>query len=55
MTNTIFVRSFGRGIFFHFFRFPEVDGSFIEDSQAHLFDHRKIHIHTNSQIAREVE
>jgi hypothetical protein len=49
MANTILVKVvFGRGIFFHFFWFPEVDGSSVEDSQAHLFGNRKLHIHTNS-------
>jgi hypothetical protein len=31
MTNGIFIRSFGHGIFFHCYRFPEVDGSSVED------------------------
>jgi hypothetical protein len=33
MANTILVNVvFGCGIFFHFFRFSEVDGSSVEDS-----------------------
>jgi hypothetical protein len=33
MANTIFVKIvFVCGIFFHFFRFPEVDGISVEDS-----------------------
>jgi hypothetical protein len=33
MANTILVKVvFGHGIFFHFFRFPEVDESSAEDS-----------------------
>jgi hypothetical protein len=37
MANTILVKVvFGHGIFFHFFRFPEVDGSSVEDSRAHF-------------------
>jgi hypothetical protein len=31
MANTIFVKVFGRGIFFHFFSFPELDRSSVED------------------------
>ena len=53
MANTIMVKVvFGRGIFFHFVRFPEVDGSSVKDSRAHLFGNRKLHIHTNSRIER---
>ena len=53
MANTILVKVvFGHGIFFHFFRFPEVDGSSVEDSRAHLFGNGKLHICTNSQIER---
>jgi hypothetical protein len=52
MTNGIFIRSFGRGIFFHSYRFPEVDGSSVEDSQAHLFVHCNLYIRTNSRIER---
>jgi hypothetical protein len=51
MANTILVKVvFGRGIFFHFFRFPEVDGSSVEDSRARLFVNRKLHIRTNSHF-----
>jgi hypothetical protein len=32
MANTIFIRDFGHGIFFHYFTFPVVDGSSVEDS-----------------------
>jgi hypothetical protein len=53
MANTILVKVvFGGGIFLHFFRFPEVDGSSVEDSQAGLFGNRNLHICTNSQIER---
>jgi hypothetical protein len=49
MAYTILVKVvIGCGIFFHFFRFPEVDGSSVKDSQACLFDNSKLHIHTNS-------
>jgi hypothetical protein len=48
MANTIFIKVFGCGIFFHFFRFPEVDGSSVEDSQARLFGTPQLHILTNS-------
>jgi hypothetical protein len=50
MTNAIIV--LGHGRFFHCYRFPEVNGSPIEDSRAHIFIHCNLHIHTNSQIER---
>ena len=50
MTNAIIV--FGHGRFFHCYRFPEVDGSPIEESRAHIFVRCNLHIRTNSRIER---
>jgi hypothetical protein len=53
MTDVIFVLGFGCGIFFHIFRFPEVEGSSVEDSRAWLlFITSFTHIHINSWIDR---
>jgi hypothetical protein len=42
----------GRGIFFHHYRFPEVDGSSVKDSQARVFACCNLHICTNNPIER---
>jgi hypothetical protein len=42
----------GRGIFFHYYRFPEVDGSSVKDSRAHVFVCCNLHICTNNPIER---
>jgi hypothetical protein len=50
MTNAIFI--FDDGILSHYYRFPEVDGGSVEESQAHVFVCCNLHIFTSSQIER---